>query len=261
MNVVKAKEIATCHINIAHDIAQKLRKLDYIHIYFTEQQCIMGDYTEIPRILEAKMVKQYDKIRVLRALCMLSTTQGGLSKADFDQLRRTFIMNYGYQEITTLMNLQDAGLFKLKDKKAPGYFEWNWEKIKTSLDLVNTETNLTSPSDISYVYNGFCPLSVRLIERVIDQKGMAPMLAKGIFKLLGLSEDKYVIPPNEQALFASPSNNGIPRGPFKKKRILVYFIGGITYGEIASIRFLQNLCPTFKFMIATTTIITGSRAI
>ena len=39
-------------------------------------------------------------------------------------------MNYGYQEIVTLMNLSDAGLFKLKDKKAAGYFDWNWQRIK-----------------------------------------------------------------------------------------------------------------------------------
>lgn len=96
MNVVKAKEIATCHINIAHDIATKLRKLDYIHIYGNEQQCILGEYKEIPRILEAKMLKQYDKIKILRSLILYSTTQGGVLKPEFDALRRSFIMNYGY---------------------------------------------------------------------------------------------------------------------------------------------------------------------
>ena len=49
---------------------------------------------------------------------------------EFDLLRRTLMLNYGYQEMVTLMNLEDAGLFKLKDKKAPGYFDWNWNKIK-----------------------------------------------------------------------------------------------------------------------------------
>ena len=51
-------------------------------------------------------------------------------------------MNYGYQEIVTLMNLQDAGLFKLKDKKAPGYFEWNWQKVQDSLGLLDESINL-----------------------------------------------------------------------------------------------------------------------
>jgi hypothetical protein len=128
----------------------------------------MGEVKEVPRILEGKMLKQYDKLRVLRAMVLLSTTQGGVGKVEFDAIRRSFIMNYGYQEMITLMNLQDSGMFKLKDKKAPGYFDWNWEKIKTSLDLLNEECNMIAPSDISFVYNGFCPMSVRLIERIID---------------------------------------------------------------------------------------------
>ena len=57
-------------------------------------------------------------MKVLRAMCIYCTTQGGLVKADFDNLRRVFVMNYGYQEMVTLMNLQDAGLFRMKyDKK------------------------------------------------------------------------------------------------------------------------------------------------
>ena len=52
------------------------------------------------------------------------------------------------------MNLQDAGLFKPKDKKV----EWNWAKIKESYNLVNPDINFMEPSDISYILNGFAPL-------------------------------------------------------------------------------------------------------
>jgi hypothetical protein len=38
-----------------------------------------------------------------------------------------------------------------------------------------------------------------------------------------------------------------------KKKVLVYFIGGITYAEIAAIRFLNSLPDsTVKLIIATT---------
>jgi len=66
------------------------------------------------------------------------------------------------------MNLQDAGLFKVKDKKAPGYFDWQWEKIKTQLDLVNYEFNPFSPTDISYVFNGYSPISVKILELMFN---------------------------------------------------------------------------------------------
>jgi len=64
-------------------------------------------------------------------------------------------------------------LFKLKDKKAPGYFDWNWNKIKEQFNLVNDEgVNFMSPSDISYVYNGYAPISVKILELMLEFNGL-----------------------------------------------------------------------------------------
>jgi hypothetical protein len=58
----------------------------------------MGDELKLfTQILEGKMIKQSDKLKVLRAMCLFSCTQGGLvTKQDFDNLRRVFIMCYGH---------------------------------------------------------------------------------------------------------------------------------------------------------------------
>lgn len=42
---------------------------------------------------------------------------------------------------------------------------------------------------------------------------------------------------------------------------MVYFIGGVTYGEIAAVRFLNKLFRDKKFYIATTQIINGEKCI
>jgi len=41
----------------------------------------------------------------------------------------------------------------------------------------------------------------------------------------------------------------------------VYFIGGVTFAEIAAIRFLNKLFSDKKFIIATTSIISGNKCI
>ena len=175
-------------------------------------------------------------------------------------------MNYGYQEMVTLMNLQDAGLFRMKyDKKQPEYFDWNWQKIKDTFNLIDEGMNRLSPSDISYVYNGYSPISVRLIEYFIEHKGITPLLQKNVLKLVGVKPEHVKIPQGE-AKFFNPQAQGAPgqvaRPAFgKKKKVLVYFIGGITYAEIAALRFLTNLYPSFKFIIATTSIINGESAL
>lgn len=42
---------------------------------------------------------------------------------------------------------------------------------------------------------------------------------------------------------------------------MVYFIGGITYGEIAAIRFLNKLFKDKQFIVATTQIINGETCV
>ena len=131
------------------------------------------------------------------------------------------------------------------------------------MNLVNEDgVNFMNPSDISYVYNGYSPISVKLVEMILENNGLASLIAKGIPKLLGLTEDRLQVPAQEQKLFAAPQTGGITMGKApKKKKILVYFLGGITFAEIAALRFLQNLNPKFKIIIATTSIINGETGI
>ncbi len=42
-------------------------------------------------------------------LCLVSMTQGGIPKRQFDPLRKELLIHYGYQHILTLTALQDAG--------------------------------------------------------------------------------------------------------------------------------------------------------
>lgn len=201
MNIVKAKEIATEHINIAFNISQSQRNLDYIQVYSIEAKCIMSeDPKDIAQLLEAKMIKQYNKLKILRALTLFSLTQGGLLQKDFDNLRRVFIMNYGYQEMVTLMNMQDAGLIRLKDKKD----SWNWDKIKSQFNLVSEEDqDFMNPTDYSYVFSGYAPISIRIIQSILQIGGVQNFIndKKAGLLALGLTVDKIRVPPNESKFF------------------------------------------------------------
>ena len=62
-------------------------------------------------------------------------------------------------------------------------------------------------------------------------------------------------PQNVEKDFFSSTHN--------TKKILVYFLGGVTFAEVAAIRYLNN-CRKFKdrvkFVIATTSIINGNKS-
>lgn len=74
--------------------------------------------------IEAKIARKHDIYEILRLASLLSTANSGIKQNDFDQIRRSLIMSYGYQEIATMLNMQDAHLMRIRDRK----FDWN--KIK-----------------------------------------------------------------------------------------------------------------------------------
>lgn len=67
-----------------------------------------------------------------------------------------------------------------------------------------------------------------VILNYLENKGIGDLLKQGKFKNIGLiNDEKLYIPKNEKGLYGSA-----------RKKILVYFIGGVTYAEIAAVRLL-----------------------
>lgn len=57
------------------------------------------------------MWRGVDPVQVLRLLCLLSCTAGGLPKKHGDSLRSEFLAAYGHQHLLTLNNLERAGWY------------------------------------------------------------------------------------------------------------------------------------------------------
>lgn len=120
-----------------------------------------------------------------------------------------------------------------------------YSSLKESLVLINENVNKSNPDDCSYVFDGFCPITIRLIENVIS-KGWNP-IREELKKLPGGVE----IPKSEKEI----KEVKVGRQNF----ILLVFIGGITYAEIAAIRYLNKSKKNFKFFILTTHITSGRK--
>lgn len=98
MNIATTKQLIDSHVNVAMEVKTRQQNIDYQQCFRMEHNIIAGgcDIKEIMTSLMAKMIKKYDMTTVLRLMTLLSTTNSGLKQADFDQLRRSFIMCYGY---------------------------------------------------------------------------------------------------------------------------------------------------------------------
>ena len=125
-----------------------------------EHNIIEGGYLkEVIELLEFKMAKGVEKDYILRLMILLSLTEGGLKEKQFYSLKKLYIECYGIEELHTLLNAEEKmKLFRKKQGK------FDWEKIKREFTLINEEVDVENPIDISYVYSGYAPLSVKIIE-------------------------------------------------------------------------------------------------
>jgi len=89
--------------------------------------------------LFVKMVRQYSIETVLRLITLHSVIKNGLEPGELEYFRKAFLMCYGYQEIPTLMNLQDAKLLKHRNTDDKNFV---WETIKESFGLIKDRVDV-----------------------------------------------------------------------------------------------------------------------
>ena len=118
------------------------------------------------------------------------------------------------------------------------------------MQLVKEEEG--GPQTIHYVFGSMAPISVSLLHRMFEQRGF-----QAISRVLSLLPGGHTHPnQRDEHEFFEPSTIN------RVKKVLVYFLGGVTYAEIAAIRFLNtnsSYAGRFKFVIATTSIISGEK--
>ena len=170
-----------------------------------------------------------------------SLVQNGVE--NYSTIKKDAALIYGFQKIFLFKCLEQAGL--LRDKplsKIP--FELNaYRSIQNKLSLINTEFNPNKINDCSYVFGGYCSISLRLIEAVV--KNGWRDINDALKKLPGAT----YYPNNEKEILRTTLAKK------EKNFIFLIFIGGITYAEIEGIRFLNQINKDFKFIIITTSII------
>ena len=165
-----------------------------------------------------------DLYKILNLMILESLTQGGIK--NYESLKKDILTIYGYQNIFLFRNLETLGWIKEKDKiSLKKLFTSNFQQIVEKLNLINRDFKLGTTDDISYVSKGYCPISLKLVEKV-GENGWSE-----IKEGLQLIPGETVFPNNEYEI-SNPSE--------KVNTIFVVFLGGVTYAEIEGIRYLNR---------------------
>ncbi|KAF7820166.1 vacuolar protein-sorting-associated protein 33-like protein [Senna tora] len=241
----------TRHINLAQHLSTFTSKPSFLGQLDMEHTIIEAQSYDICfEYIEEMIQKQEPLLTVLRLLILFSITNSGLPKKHFDYLRRELLHSYGFEHMATLSNLEKSGLLKKQESKS------NWLTVKRALQLVVDDTDTANPNDIAYVFSGYAPLSIRLVQHAI-RSGWRPV--EEILKLLPgphleTKRGGFSNSPSVDTLSGASTN--IADG--RRSLVLVVFVGGVTFAEISALRFLTaQEGMAYDLIIATTKIING----
>lgn len=174
---------------------------------------------------------------IYRILCLSCIVENGFkNKKVYERLKKHILSVFGFEELYRMNILERVGLFKLDPSRKS-----NWQLIKRSLNLFVDESE--SENDISCVYSGYAPISTRLVEMLCrevsqDKPGSNDSLKEAL---------NYVWGPSVELAPTIKSN-------IKHNSCLVVFVGGVTFGEITTLRKLQGIINK-EITVATTEII------
>ena len=196
------------------------------------------DIDEILNFIDNEINKKGNLYSILKLIIIFCQVKGGLKEKIINKYKKDINLIYGFQSLILWNNLEKIKLIKKRDGN--DFYKFLLKK----LELINKNVNVYEPNDSSYVFNGFCPITIRLIENIFK---------KGWFSI------KEILNKIPGETFYPEKEINILNPKYERNVIMLVFVGGITYSEIGCIRYLNKKFPKYRFVILTTFVINSKR--
>ncbi|KAK0381259.1 flavin containing amine oxidoreductase [Colletotrichum limetticola] len=276
------------HTGLAEEVMKYTRTDQFKGLLEAQQNLAAGaDPSSQFEAIEELIARDTPLPEVLRLLCIYSCISGGIKPKEFDQFRRLILEGYGYQHILTLNNLEKLQLFLSRSSPLAEMIpmtgsggnttgtKTNYTYLRKLLRLIVDEVQEDDPNDIAYVYSGYAPLSIRLVQCVLQKQYLLKVTrGNGASGATGASAaqgwhgfDEAVKHVRGQTFYELQKGEekavkarALLSGGTEKQTVFVVFVGGITFTEIAALRFIAKQEEARRnIVICTTSIISGDR--
>lgn len=252
--------------------------------------------------IEELIARDVPLTTILRLLCLESCVAGGLRPKDLEHFKTLVLHAYGHHHLLTLDRLEKMGLLLPRaggsvltslPQAAIGVAgtgshtpapRTNYAAIRKPLRLIVDEVDEAHPTDIAYVYSGYAPLSVRLVQAIL-QKPYLLALASGAKPALPTPGGTPAAPTAANITTSTHGWQGfedalrhikgetfsrvqkgeegaskaraVLAGTGGRKTVVVMFLGGVTRTEIAALRFLGRGEGGRRVLVCTTGVVGG----
>ncbi|KAK0246165.1 Sec1-like protein [Armillaria nabsnona] len=274
-----------------------ITRTDHFNKSLEIQQDLLASYKVVEQIsaIEELIAQGAEIELIIRLLCLASITSGGIKTKTLENIKREILQTYGYHNLPLLLSLASPPLAILLPNPLPASApatlpKFSYTSLRKSLRLLiddNPEALDEIENDISFVYSGYAPISIRLVQCVAQRGGVLSNPAdrdkaarqgdnnavpegkvqahaingwKGFEDVLATipGETVDILQPDVGRTSASPS---LGRPMETTTTTVVFFLGGCTYTEIAALRWVGRQNRGRRFLIATTGIVSASSII
>ncbi|KAL8286886.1 hypothetical protein RQP46_003892 [Phenoliferia psychrophenolica] len=224
-----------------------------------QQNLIAGvDFPAQENAIRELINQEVPLLTVLRLLCLYSIISNGLKPKVLEEFKRDILQTYGFQHVPLLLSLSSLSLLTRSSTSSPP--KSPFALARKPLRLVVDDVDEQDPTDIAYVFSGYAPLSVRLVQCAIGRgTASGPGAAKDVSGWKGIEEVVKALPgatfEDTQEVGDVLHARGPPQGSLPTT--IVCYLGGVTYAEIAALRFLNRQTPGRDLLIVTTGIVQG----
>ncbi|KAL7745531.1 hypothetical protein ACLKA6_015521 [Drosophila palustris] len=250
--LMKQKKATSEHTAIAGLIDEKVNMYSFHDDLAAEQEfMICADIDRPSAYIEDLIARRTELRNVLRLICLQCAAASGLKERVLNYYKRELAHVYGLEVLLKVSNLEKAGLLHTQTESRA------YAVLRKTLHLTVDDSVEVEPRDISYVHSFYAPLTARLVEHSLKPLGWQTLKSQ-INNLPGPTfEDFQVqligIGGRPHGGGATPSESSLLHA---RRVVLVLFVGGCTFAEIAALRFLAaQEDNNVQFVIATTKII------
>ncbi|RKF64089.1 Vacuolar protein sorting-associated protein 33A [Erysiphe neolycopersici] len=271
--------------NLAEEIMKHTQTERFSKLLEVQQNLAAGaDPSSQHELIEELISKDTPLPDVLRLLCLETCLSGGIKPWPLENFKKMILQAYGYQHILTFAALEKAQLLFSRNLSMAAMIpmsgtsnsitgtKTNYSYLRKALKLIVDEVDEHDPNDIAYVYSGYAPLSVRLVQSILQKQHLTSIVrgtptisvANNTSQGWRGFEDvlKYIRGQKFDIIQKSDDKIFKARGMLssrEKKIVFVVFLGGITYAEVAALRFIATNEPNKQIIICTTSIISGGK--
>ncbi|KAK9451169.1 Sec1-like protein [Limtongia smithiae] len=253
------------HTNLAEEIMTRTQTEFFTRSLEVQQNLVASglDTSALNLTIEELIARGVSIDVVLRLLAIESLTTGGIKEKELVQFKREVYAEYGYEHMLTFNALKKLDLVFQRGKGGANA-QLQFSNLRKSLRLIIDDVNEQTPNDIAYVYSGYAPLSMRLVQYVIQKRALGTKISTlGGSGWRGAEDILRNIPGDQfdetQKIEESVRSKVLQQARKDIKRVIaVFLLGGITFTEIAALRFIaQQEAQRRHILIMTTGIIDG----